>query len=134
MALFTPETAADMAKRSWESRRLAEAERLKAEQEAAANPQPAPETLDFAKQRLIRVRTQLDRLDAMAAEELDTKRLKELADATSRLQEQERQLAGRPLPGTLKPSQAKQRRPEPMPEPTPAIQQVVVHPTPEQGK
>lgn len=67
-------------------------------------PQPTETVQDYTSIRLTRVRLQLDRLDAMAAEETDTKRLKELADATSRLQEQERQLAGRPLPGTLKPS------------------------------
>jgi hypothetical protein len=76
---------------------------------------PLPETIaqmteEFADRRLMRVREQLEKLDALAAGEKDTKRLKELADATTRLSEQERILAGRPLPGSRRPSSDKQER------------------------
>jgi hypothetical protein len=69
---------------------------------------------DFAGRRLKRVRDQLDRLDGIAAEETDPKRIKELADATTRLSEQERVLAGRPLPGSRRPAAEGKRgyRPE----------------------
>lgn len=39
----------------------------------------------------------------------DSKRIKELADSVAKLSELERQLAGRPLPGSLKPTTAKTR-------------------------
>jgi hypothetical protein len=51
----------------------------------------------------MRVREQLERLDRLASEEDDPKQLKALADATTRLSEQERLLAGRPLPGSRRP-------------------------------
>lgn len=132
MPLITPQTAAELAAKSHEARRRNKELREQSDTEPQPIPQTEPIALDFAAQRLSRVRTQLDRIDALAAEETDPKQLKFLADAAGRLQEQERQLAGRPLPGTLKPSAKPPRRPEPMPEPTPAIQPVVVQPTPEQ--
>ena len=82
----------------------------------ANRPQPAPtlepvaeqSAQDFADRRLSRVRAQLDELDDLMASlarrrRPDTKKLKELAEATARLQVQEQQLAGRPGPGTLRP-------------------------------
>ena len=67
-------------------------------QEEAAN--------DYVARRLARVRKQLDSVDAAIEECIggDSKRLKELTDAQMRLAEQERQLAGRPLPGSRRPS------------------------------
>ena len=115
MPQFTAANAADMGKRG------AEARWNKPAIETPIAEQPA---IDYTTIRLMRVRKQLDRLDALASEETDPKRCKEFADATSRLQEQERQLAGRPLPGTLKPSARQPKRTEP-PEP---IQPVVVAP------
>jgi hypothetical protein len=46
---------------------------------------------------------QLNRLDSMMAKEMDPQRLDRLASAQSKLSEQERILAGRPLPGSRKP-------------------------------
>ena len=54
--------------------------------------------------RLERVRLQLDRVDAMMLTEDDPQRLDRLASAQMRLSEQERILAGRPLPGSRKPA------------------------------
>ena len=132
MPQFTKETAAEMARRS----HLPGSARFHSEPEPAPDPQPAvipaePDP-DYTAVRLMRVRKQLDRLDALAAEETDPKRCKEFADATSRLQEQERQLANRPLPGTLKPSQPKAQRTRATPEPTLA-QPTAEQPKPTQG-
>ena len=79
----------------------------------AINPQtnaiPAQPEANFTSRRLTRVREQLERLDRMAAKEDDPKRIKELADATTRLSEQERILDGRPMPGSRRPTDKVQR-------------------------
>ena len=64
---------------------------------------------DYTLRRLARVRLQLDRLDAMIQTETDPQRLDRLASAQAKLAEQERQLAGRPLPGSLRPAGAPKR-------------------------
>jgi hypothetical protein len=63
--------------------------------------------------RLTRVRKQLDRLDRLMAEEIDPQRLDRLASAQYRLSEQERIMAGRPLPGSISrvPERVKPRAP-----------------------
>jgi hypothetical protein len=53
---------------------------------------------------LPRVRSHLDRLSALLAIEMDPARLDRLAAAFGKLSEVERQLAGRPLPGSLRPT------------------------------
>jgi len=63
----------------------------------------------FTQDRLLRVRKQLSMLDERIQAEIDKARpdgqlLDRMVSAQSRLAEQERQLAGRPLPGSLKPS------------------------------
>lgn len=70
---------------------------------------------NYSDARLIRVRQQLDAIDNEIAEEFarrlpDSKRIKELSDAQTKLAEQERQLSGRPLPGTLRPSSKQPKR------------------------
>ena len=84
----------------------------------------------FTARRLSRVRDQLDRIDDLAADETDPKRLKELADATTRLAEQERILAGRPLPGSRRPTE--DRAPRRQPRTEPAYPAPVVMPEPPQ--
>jgi hypothetical protein len=59
---------------------------------------------DFSSLRLVRVREELTRLDKLLKAETDPVKLDKLASALSRLAEQERQLAGRPLPGSLRPA------------------------------
>lgn len=117
MPFITAENAAELARKSHEAKR-AKAERVQAEVNEALKQQVATDSTDFISQRLSRVRAQLVRLDALASQEDDPKRIREYADATSRLQEQERQLAGRPLPGTLKPSSKPQTRAPAVPQPT----------------
>lgn len=61
----------------------------------------------FCEKRILRVRKQLDSIDAMIAQETDPQRLDRLASAQSRVSEQERILSGRPLPGSQRPRLAK---------------------------
>jgi hypothetical protein len=79
---------------------------------------------DYAERRLNRVREQLDKIDAMAFEENDPKRLKELADASARLSDQEFKLAGRPSPGSRRPPTDKAQRAGAWGELQPALPQV----------
>lgn len=58
----------------------------------------------YREKRLARVRKLLDRIDKLAMEETDPKRSNELAGAALRWSEQERKLAGRPDPGSYRPS------------------------------
>ena len=64
-----------------------------------------PQRDEFQARRLKRVREQLDRVDDLMISEDDPKRLKELADASARLSDQEFKLAGRPSPGSRRPAQ-----------------------------
>lgn len=89
-----------------------------ANERAASNNQPLPAVKDakqielparangksYVRIRLIRVRKQLDRLDALIASETDPAKLDKLASAQLKSAQQERELSGRPAPGTLKPS------------------------------
>lgn len=68
---------------------------------------PSPED-GYAEQVLLRTRTQLDLVAQRILEELqsrkpDSRRLRDLSDAQRHLAEQERILAGRPLPGSRRP-------------------------------
>lgn len=63
----------------------------------------------YTDERLKRVRKQLDQLDVAIQREVEAKnpngqRLNWLCAAQERLSEQERQLAGRPLPGSFRPT------------------------------
>ena len=112
---FNSQTAAEHARRGWIIRR----ERKQAEIERQNNPVLAAEHLtelaqdSFAGKTLGRVRKQIalvqDAIDG-AIENGESKQLKEYTDALSRLAEIERQLAGRPLPGSLRPKQEKSKR------------------------
>ena len=104
MPLFTRETAAIAgqlgAKARW-SKPKAESN----DDPPPPSPAIVPKTTDsFTADRLLRVRKQLDRIDQLASKETEPKLLKEYAEACARLSEQERILAGRPLPGSLKQS------------------------------
>lgn len=91
------------------------ANKLKAIEERLKPPPlpPLPEAILatqaalFCEKRILRVRKQLDSIDAMIAQETDPQRLDRLASAQSRVSEQERILSGRPLPGSQRPRQTK---------------------------
>jgi hypothetical protein len=86
-----------------------------AQSQTAAAIQAQPLILDdYQLRRLTRVRQQLDMLDAairaeLAKPEPDGQRLNWLCAAQERLSEQERELAGRPKTGSLRPTVTKQR-------------------------
>lgn len=88
------------------------------------NPKPPPEPANaprvaaidpFVNERLYRVRAQLDLIDKRIKEQCekatpDGQTLNWLCSAQARLSEQERMLAGRPVPGSLKPRQDRPTR------------------------
>ena len=80
-------------------------------------PEPAPlPAVTYAERCLARTRSQLDLVADQITEELkksklDERKLKTLTEAQDRLQEAERKLAGRPLPGSHRPRQAGQTLP-----------------------
>ena len=84
----------------------------------------AEESLDFPSRTLSRVRAQIETLLDDLGKERDPQRIDRLASALGRLNEIEHQLAGRPMPGSLKPG-AKQPRVTPQAEPTPIAPQPV---------
>ena len=101
---FTKETAA-----------LARAKRTEYQRKLSAMPTPQElarnATLgDWNALRLVRVREQLLKLDAMIEKETDAQKLDRLASASAKLSEQERVLDGRPLPGSRRPPTDKAQR------------------------
>lgn len=103
--LFTPETAAIAGRKGRESRIAAlNAAREQAEllKQAVAivrrTAATTTEVVDYRSIRLVRVRSHLDRLDAMMETETDPQRLSQLAQAMDKVAEQERLLAGRGAP------------------------------------
>src|SRR5512135_2504762 len=108
---FTRENAAEMARRG----NLARWSRYRPPAQAPAMP-VAIAAEGYPTQRLIRVRDQLDIIDQRITEEasklkgLDGQVLNWLCAAQERLAEQERILAGRPLPGSMRPTRARDER------------------------
>jgi hypothetical protein len=97
---ITAETAPLFHAKAREARRL---RALAAEEAKKAALAPATNGnklgLDqFTAKRLERVRLQLERVDAMLAEETDPARIDKLCAASSKLEEQERRLSDRSLP------------------------------------
>jgi hypothetical protein len=122
MALFTSSNARQMA----DLGRANTKARAEAARTAIATLVADP-SIEFESKLLARVRSQLELLNALLLTELsksrpDAQAIDRLAAAQSRLTEQERIGAGRPMPGSLKPSQAKPARsrvimPDPAPPP-----------------
>jgi hypothetical protein len=101
MALITSANAREMAAKSHESILL----RNKLREERWNAPPPEEIKCDeYIVKRVMRVRAQLDRIDRMMMEEDNPQAIDRLAAAMARLSEQERILAGRPLPGSHRPS------------------------------
>lgn len=108
---FTRENAAEMARRSTEARlrREREQESKAAEYDALA---AVPEE-QFRLKRLQRVRKQLMQIDDMIEQETDAQTLERLARAQGVLSVQEFALAGRPMPGSLRPKGGSDRAKKP---------------------
>lgn len=72
--------------------------------------QPATQnTEDYCNVRLEAVRAQIRRLDTLIAKETDPNKLDRLFSAAAKAGELERQYAGRPLPGSLRPNATPKR-------------------------
>ena len=120
--MWTPEVAALMRLKSAESRRRTAAER-RYQQRHPPQPTPTPSisplpttttsttqsspaSLDpYVSSRLMRVRSQLDRIDRLILETSDARDLANLAVAQARLSDQEWELSGRAKLGSKKPHQ-----------------------------
>jgi len=125
--LFTPETARIHALKS-HSPESARNKPKPCEQRQEISTLPADESDDYRKTRLMRVRKQLDMIDAEvtkeAAKNPDGKRLKELVEAGTRLDAQEWSLSNRHKPSVAKPAIGKPKRDRIYAEPQPAQPQV----------
>jgi hypothetical protein len=107
---WTREQAALMTLRSAQARK----ERAAAKLLEPPKPQPVPElepARDYEARRLHRTRAQLEILASLIDREMarrhpDPAKLDKFASALERLEEVERKMAGRPLPGSLKPGSA----------------------------
>lgn len=125
MALFTAETAAKAARLSVIARKANQTDREREELAEKQRELAAEKAgVSYTDKTLARVRLQLDKVyDAFLVEARkrrpDAAKLDKLASAQARLYEQERQLANRPLPGSLKPVVEKPKRSSPLPEPEP---------------
>jgi len=114
---FTSENASEMAYRSHAAREQATRERKELVERAKDAIALAESIPEYVVTRLARVRVQLDRIDDMLMKERDPSKLDRLASAQSRLAQQERELAGRPLPGSLRPTGKPTRsRPDSLPQ------------------
>lgn len=107
---FTNETASKAIAKRWNAHR---------ERQLIPQPEVKPQKVNslpdnYLALRLVRVRAQLDLVDAAIVGSVakDSKRLKELTDAQARLEEQERRLSNRPLPGSRKPAPERTRQVE----------------------
>lgn len=113
-APWTAEQAREMARRS----HLPTSARFRKHPQPSQDQPQLAHDADYQDRRLARVRVQLNQLDEAITRETskvqpDGQRLNWLAQAQDRLSEQERILAGRPLPGSRRPREERSR-------PTPA--------------
>lgn len=100
-----PDKAKEAAIKSHNARRLNKLKQSSTEQASPKqSDQAIPQPDDFTLVTLSRVRDQMSLLADMMKKEKDPARLDRLAAAFGKLAEVERQLAGRPLPGSLRPS------------------------------
>lgn len=109
MPFITSENAAELGRRSGELRR----------NKSKAIALPKPELDPYTAQILTRTRKQVKSTLDMLESETDPQKIDRLASALARLNEIERQLANRPLPGSLKPTQRPTK-----PAWTPAVPQI----------
>jgi hypothetical protein len=114
---FTAANAREMAAKSHAARLQRLASQAQAADIFSHTSQGGPHDAadDYVSRRLVRVRVQLDQLDAAITRETaevqpDGQRLNWLAGAQERLADQERILAGRPLPGSRRPEKDRPAR------------------------
>ncbi len=135
---FTRENAAECARKSHEpdsARFLPKPEKIPAPIiEESCTDDALHDAEKFRHEAKLRTREQFRKLqdkidDVLDRRELDVKAMRDLADASLKLESVEQRLSGRPLPGTLKPSSAPTKRrqtfaePIPLSEPGPQVQE-----------
>jgi hypothetical protein len=101
---FTSANAREMAQRSAEARRK---RREQADNNAGSWTRLSVDDAAYVAERIANAREQIDKLTARAGKESDPLNLERLARAVAQWSEIERILAGRPLPGSRKPGEAK---------------------------
>lgn len=107
MPLFTPETARQNQAKAVASRIASKY----TEPDPAPTPQAQPQVTDgYISRRLSRVREQIDRLSDKLDEEDEPQKLDRITAAIERLSKLEQTLAGRPLPGSLRPVERSSKR------------------------
>lgn len=106
MPLFTTETASEAAKRS----HMPDSARFVRPIQPCNEPQ---ENDTFRLTQLAITRAQIKNVNKLIGDEQDAVKLDRLASALSRLLEAERQLSGRPLPGSLRPTQSRSKDKQP---------------------
>lgn len=136
MALFTKDNAREMSAKGNQVRWAEPREPEPTQKPADSQPRFAgtlPANDGFSRTSLLRVRKQLDLVnDSLLAQlsksTIDPQAIDRLSNAQMRLSEQERILAGRPLPGSHRPrpERADRRQAAPEPEPEPETPQPVV--------
>ena len=100
--LFTKANAKEMSARGNAAKAVAKQKREELIAKANGNAPLQPDEI-YRNGRLMRVRGQLEKLDAMLEKESDAQRLDRLASAQARVSVQEFALAGRPMPGSRRP-------------------------------
>jgi hypothetical protein len=120
MGRFTAANARENAAKSHAARRLRLANGKPAAESFPQTPQVGPQEAAnaYVSARLSRVRVQLDLVDKRITEQANAKTvdgqvLNWLCSAQERLAEQERILAGRPLPGSRRPASESKRAAQP---------------------
>lgn len=115
--LITRETAREYARKANEAKRAKQAALLANPPAPASDPaKPDP----YLSAKLGRVRKQIEAVDKLIESASDPQAVDRFAAALARLYEIERQLAGRPLPGSLRPTgkPTQQSRPGRLPVPS----------------
>lgn len=105
--LFTPENAAEMARRSALARQRNKAAKELRRATALVQAAAIKDSDEYVQAKLIRVRAQIAMLDEMLESAPDAREAKASADALARLYEIESYLSGRPKPGSRRPGREK---------------------------
>lgn len=117
--LFTKETARLMSVKAIAARRANKAKRKSVDRKleeledkitALRFDKPSQPEHGYAESRLLHVRAQLHQVDELIKKTSDSETLDLLTRSQLRLSQQEFALAGRPMPGQLRPTQAAARR------------------------
>ena len=127
MPLFTAATAREAALRS-HAPTSARFKQPEPEPQPAPSPQAAEIADDFTVRKLARVREQIDSVEKLLDAATEPQAVDRFANALTRLYDLERILAGRPLPGSRRPTE--DRAPRRQPRTEPAYPAPVVLPAP----